>query len=162
MHDLPPAHAPGAFPGGPGPSYAASFIGAETAQALLDAEHLRLLRIGYFISAAQTAIFVPFGLLYAGMGLLFSQLPAASSPPPPPMVSWVFGLLGTAVALFAGLGTGLKLLTAMRLKQRRWRGLCLLTAGLSCLEIPYGTTLGVWTFMVLGRASVRRAFDQAN
>jgi hypothetical protein len=37
--------------------------------------------------------------------------------------------------------------------------LCMITAGLSCLEMPYGTALGVMTFVVLSRPSVRQEFD---
>lgn len=153
----PPPASP--FPGGPGPSYATNYVGAETAQQIIDNEHLRLLRVGYFISAAQTAIFIPFGLLYAGMGLMFSHLPTGASAPPPPFMTWFMGLFGGAFAGFGAVAATLKLLTAIRLKERRSRVLCLVAAGLSCLEIPYGTLLGVWTFTVLGRASVQRQFE---
>jgi hypothetical protein len=149
----------GTFRAGPGPSYAGAYVSGETAQDIVDSEHLRLLRIGYFISAGQTAIFVPFGLLYAGMGLMFSQLPTGGAPPPPAMVSWAFGIFGAFFAGFAAAAATLKLLTAICLKRRRSRVLCLITAAISCFEVPYGTTLGIWTFMVLGRASVRRQFE---
>jgi hypothetical protein len=158
MQPAPPPYAPPAFAPGPGPSYAASYVGPETAQALIDSEHLRLLRIGYFISAAQTAIFIPVGLLYAGMGALMSQLPTHGAPPPA-MMTWVFGIFGAVFAGLATIAALLKLLTAVRLKERRSRMLCLVTAALSCLEVPYGTTLGIWTFIVLGRQSVRRLFE---
>ena len=133
-------------------------VGAEAAQDIIDHEHLRLLRIGYFISAAQTAIFIPVGLLYAGMGVMFSQLPTGSAPPPS-FMSWIFGLFGAGFAGLAAVGATLKLLTAIRLKERRSRIMCLIAAGLACLEVPYGTVLGIWTFIVLGRASVRRQFE---
>ena len=158
MYESPSPPTPGAFPG-PGPSYATNYVGPETAQELIDNEHLRLLRIGYFISAAQTAIFIPFGLLYAGMGLLMAHLPSGGAPPPPAMMSWFFGVFGAVFAGLAAIAATLKLLTAIRLKERRSRLTCLIAAGLSCIEIPYGTVLGIWTFIVLGRASVRRRFE---
>lgn len=156
MNQPPPA---GAFRPQVGPSYAGQYVGAETAQDLIDNEHLRLLRIGFFISAGQTALFIPFGLLYAGMGLMFSHLPTGASAPPPALMSWFMGLFGAAFAGIAAVAATLKLLTAIRLKQRRSRVMCLIAAGLSCMEMPYGTVLGIWTFMVLGRASVRRQFE---
>jgi hypothetical protein len=158
MNQPPSEQGPSAFQPGVGPSYAANYVGPETAQEVIDNEHLRLLRIGYFISAAQTAIFIPFGLLYAGMGVMFSQLPTGATPPPA-LVSWLMGLFGAIFAGFAAVAATLKLLTAIRLKERRSRVMCLIAAGLSCMEIPYGTLLGVWTFTVLGRASVRRQFE---
>ena len=158
MYQPPPGQPASAFQPGVGPGYAMNPVSGETAQGIIDNEHLRLLRIGYFVSAAQTAIFIPVGLLYAGMGVMFSQLPTGSAPPPS-FVSWLFGLLGAGFAGLAAVGATLKLLTAIRLKERRSRVMCLIAAGLSCMEIPYGTMLGIWTFIVLGRASVRRQFE---
>jgi hypothetical protein len=150
---------PSHFPTSGGPSYGTGYATLD-AQAILDGEHLRLLRVGYFISAAQTAVFIPLGLVYAGMGVMMSRLPSGGhGAPPAAMFTWLFGIIGTAFTLFATVAAGLKLFTAIRLKERRSRVLCLVTAGLSCLEIPYGTALGVMTFVVLGRASVRQMFD---
>jgi hypothetical protein len=133
------------------------------AQELKDNEHVRLLRIFYFISAAQTALFIPLGLFYAGMGLMFLNVPGPSAGSGPAsaapwMMSGIFGVFGLTFAFFFAIGAGLKLMTAIRLKERRSRTLCLVTAGLTCLEMPYGTALGIMTFVVLGRDSVRRQF----
>jgi hypothetical protein len=137
----------------------------EGAQEIIDNEHLKLLRIGYFISAAQTAIMIPIGLMYAGMGAMFASLPMAKPTPGAPgappieLFTWLFGAIGVGLAGFAALAAALKLVAAIRLKARRSRTLCLIAAGLSCFEIPYGTALGVMTFMVLGRPSVRQQFE---
>ena len=148
----------GHFPASSGAAYGPGY-GAVDAQSIVDSEQLRLLRVGYFISAGYTAIFIPVGILYTGMGVMMTRLPSGPGAPPPAMFSWIFGALGAFFTLCAAVGAVLKLLTAIRLKERRARVLCLITAGLSCLEIPYGTALGVMTFVVLGRASVRRLFD---
>ena len=34
-------------------------------------------------------------------------------------------------------------------------------AGISCLFVPYGTILGVFTFIVLQRSSVEKLFEQS-
>lgn len=143
---------PAAYP----PAY---FAAPHDPQEIIDNEHLRLLRIGFFISAGQDAILIPIGLLYAGMGVMFTQLPTGAGAPPPQFMSWMFGALGTGFAIFGAIATGLKVLTAIRLKERRSRTLCQITAAFTCLEIPYGTALGVMTFSVLGRPSVQRQFD---
>ena len=132
---------------------------AEARQQILDDEHLRLLRIGYFISAGQMAVFIPFGLVYAVMGLMFSHLPSGGSPPPPAFVELFFGIFGAAFAGFATLATAARLVTAMRLKQRRSRTFCLVVACFSFLEVPYGSALAIMTFVVLGRPSVQRLFE---
>jgi hypothetical protein len=133
---------------------------AESPQTIIDNEHLRLLRIGFFISAGQSAFLIPIGLVYAGMGLMFSHLPSGSGPPPPASMTWIFGIFGTVFAGVAALSALLKLLTAIKLKQRRSRVLCMVTAAFTCLEMPYGTALGVMAFAVLGRASVQEQFDR--
>lgn len=130
-------------------------------QAAKDDEHLNLLRIFYFIMAAKTGVFVFVGLCYAAFALLFF-VPMAHTPPSagpmPFMLPGIFGIFGLAFAGFFGAGAVLQLLTALRLKSRRSRTLCLVTAGLTCMEMPYGTALGVFTFIVLDRPSVRRQF----
>jgi hypothetical protein len=148
----------GHFPTSGAADYGPGYHAVDTQQ-VIDNEQLRLLRVGYFISAAYTAIFIPVGILYAGMGVMMTRLPSGHGAPPPAMFTWIFGAIGVSFTLFAVVGAGLKLLTAIRLKERRSRVLCLIVAGLSCLEIPYGTALGVMTFVVLGRASVQRLFD---
>ena len=75
-------------------------------------------------------------------------------------MSWIFGIFGGVFAGVAIVVATLKLLTAIRLKERRSRVLCLITAGLSCLDLPYGTALGVFTFIVLSRPAVRQAFEE--
>lgn len=37
---------------------------------------------------------------------------------------------------------------------------CMVMAAISCFEIPCGALLGVFTFIVLDRASVKRLFDR--
>ena len=131
-------------------------------RAIIDAEHLRLLGLGYYLSAAMTAFFALFGLLYMVMGVAVGvfgrQAPHAADAPPE-----AFGLF---IAIFGGVFflvtaalSGLKVFVARCLERRRHRILCLVVAGVSCLEMPYGTAIGVCTFVVLARPEVRRQFD---
>lgn len=133
-------------------------------QRIIDAEHLRLLRLGYFVSAATAGLFAFFGLLYAAMGLVFGAMsrhfphPSGQPGPPPEIVSWIFGAIGLGIMLIAGTVAGLKLRVARCLRLRESHGFCVAIAVLSCLEIPYGTALGVFSFLVLTRPSVKEQF----
>lgn len=136
-----------------------------TRQCIIDEEHLKLLSLGYMISAATTAFFSMFGLMYVGMGVLISvvgsqqEANVSKGQAPPAFLGWFFAGIGLAIFLFMiGLAAA-KLQTAMWLKRRQSRTLCMIVAGISCLAIPYGTVLGVLTFMVLGRDSVIRLFN---
>jgi hypothetical protein len=142
-----------------GGTFSPSYQPSESPQTIIDREHLKLLRIGYFISAGYWALFIPFGLVYAGMGVFLAHAPGGSGGSPPAFMSWIFGIFGAVFSGIATLSAVLRVLTAIRLKERRSRTLCLITAGLSCLEMPYGTALGVMTFIVLNRPSVRQEFD---
>jgi hypothetical protein len=135
-------------------------------QAIIDGEHLKLLSIGYMISAGFNAFFMLFGLFYVFMGVVASEMirlsPATNAhpgQPPPAFFGWIFA--GIGLALFAiGLTFAiLKFRAASNLKHRRSRIFCMVVAGLTCLEFPYGTALGVFTFIALGRESVVRLFE---
>jgi len=130
-------------------------------QAIVNEEHLRLLAIGYWVAGGMAALFSLFGLFYVGMGAMFAtafaKIPAASAPPnqpPPAFVSWIFVGIGLTIFLVAATFAAMRCWTAVCLKRRTARTFCLVVAALTCLDFPYGTTLGVFTFIVLGRPSV--------
>lgn len=131
-------------------------------QQLLDEEHLRLLRIGYFVMGGTAAFTGLFGVLYAGMGAFmvaaFQSLPTRHGQAPPAFMAWFFAAFGLFIVVSAGTYAALAFLTARGLKLRRSRTLCLVTAGLSCLYVPFGTVLGIFTFSVFGRPGVLRLF----
>ncbi len=140
-------------------------IDQESKQAVIDEEHLRLLRLGYLVSGGMTAFFSLFGLLYAGMGVMMTTIiaSAAKTSPhpenaPPAEIGWIFGCFGLAIFVFFMAMALAKFKAASLIRQRRSRTFCMVVGGLSCLEIPYGTCLGIATFMVLGRPSVQRLF----
>ena len=137
-------------------------IDEQVRQQILDEDHLRLLRIGYFISAGLTAFASILVLAYTMFfTLIFTQI--AKSPGdiafPPSMVRLValFGVL--FVILVMGFAV-LQFVTGQRLKERRSRTFCLVIAAITCLSIPYGTFLGVCTFLVLLRPTVQRSFQE--
>jgi hypothetical protein len=133
-------------------------------QAIIDEEHLKLLSLGYMISAGAAGLFALFGLLYVAMGALIggviSRMPAAGNAqqPPPAVVGWIFAGIGLAFFLILGTIALLKLRAALCLKRHTSRTFCMVVAAIGCLEFPYGTALGVLTFIVLGRETVSRMF----
>ena len=63
-------------------------------QRILDADHLRLLRIGFFVSAGVTSFYALLGLAYVGfaafMGTMMSQFPVKpGAAPPPEFLPWI-------------------------------------------------------------------------
>lgn len=134
-------------------------------QSIIDAEQLRLLSLGYLVSAVISGLFSLLGLFYALIGLVMGSV--LSSHPgggaqeaPPEVVGWMFAAFGGVFFLMAASLAMVKYLTASYLKKRRSPTFCLVVAGISCLSIPYGTLLGISTFVVMGRPSVSRLFER--
>jgi hypothetical protein len=130
---------------------------------ILNEEHLRLLRIGYLIEGGVSVFLMLFGIFYAVLGaIMLSAMPGGGrggpGGPPPAFIGGIFLGIGLGFLVLGGLLTVLRFLTARALRLRRARILCLITAGLTCLSIPYGTALGIMTFMVLARPGVQRMF----
>jgi hypothetical protein len=133
-------------------------------QTTIDEEHLKLLSIGYLVSAGIAALFSLFGLLYVFLGVVIGVTSTetakkAGQAPPPAFVGWLFGIIGLVLFLLLIAMALLKFQTARCIKRRRSRAFCIVVAAISCLEIPYGTLLGVFTFLVLGRNSVKSLFE---
>lgn len=134
------------------------------AQNVLDTEHLRLLRLGYLVAGGASLFFAFFPLFYVAMGVFvatfgFNVAFHRSGDSDPRLMGWIFVSIGIVIFILAVLIAVMKFLTARALGRRRSRMLCLVTAGISCLGIPYGTVLGIFTFIVLSRPSVSALFD---
>jgi hypothetical protein len=116
------------------------------------------------VSAGIAAFFAFFGLMYVFFGLVMSialsHAPASAKTgqPPPAFIGWIFAGIGL-VFLLTGAGMAFARFWAARcVKQRKSRTFCMVIAAIGCLEFPYGTALGVLSFIVLGRASVAKQF----
>lgn len=129
----------------------------------VDRTHLNVLAICYWVWGGMILLLSLFGLIYVAMGIAmvagaFNSTATTQTGPPPDVFGWFFVVFG---GLFVGIGqlTGwMNVVTGFSLKKDRRRMLCLITAGLNCLSVPIGTALGVFTFIVLSRPSVKAAF----
>jgi hypothetical protein len=129
-----------------------------------DREHLRLLSIFHLVFA---------GLAILGMGFLFFHYsmmhtiftnpdmwksPKGAAPPPKAILDtfiWFYLFFGAVLLT----GLVLNLLSAYCLWQRSHRLFSLIIGGLNCLQIPFGTALGVFTIIVLSRDTVRELYS---
>jgi hypothetical protein len=131
-------------------------------RAIIDAEHVRLLAIFHFVSAALSFAGVAFASLYFVLfQVMFSnpEMWAQSQEGAPPaevimIFRWLTGML---VVWFLVSCVG-NLLSGMFLRARRHRTFSMVIAAINCLHIPLGTLLGVFTLIVLGRESVRKLY----
>ena len=128
-------------------------------------EHdLKLLSIGYYVQGGVVTFYSFLGLCYVGfMGaIVFKAIhDSAQNGVADQVPSWVLPVIGAVVATFilVILVSGLLLLYAgLTLRRRRHRTFLLVMAALNCMAVPYGTLLGIFTFIVLNRPSAKALF----
>ena len=138
-------------------------------QAARDADHLRLLEIGFYISGVVTAlrfiwllfIAIMFSIMGFGASIAAKHAFTTTGNPPPAFVflkfAGIFGVFIFLTLIFAGL----EIYAGHCLKERRHPILIQVIAAFYCLSIPWGTALGVCTFMVLNRPSVQSLFARS-
>lgn len=135
-------------------------------QRKVDAEHLKLLAVFHYVLG---------GLAVVGLGFLFMhwllmstvmgnpemwQQQGGKGPPPPPkeffaIFKW-FYLFMAVMMVAACVGN---IVSGLSIRARRWRIFSLIVAGINCLGFPFGTVLGVFTFVVLLRESVIEVYE---
>jgi hypothetical protein len=138
------------------------------AQAMPTAEdeaHLNTLAICHYVYAGLLAVGGLFGLLYVGIGIFMAtSMPASAhsaGDPPPAAIGGIMAAIGGFIVLFAWACAGLVIYSGVSLKRRQRRTLSFVVACLCCMNIPLGTALGVFTLVVLSRASVKTIYDRA-
>jgi hypothetical protein len=130
-----------------------------------DAEHLSLLSIFHYVVAGFVVIvFIFLSIHFGFMNAMLSnpeiwKNSGPNSTPPPPQL-WgmfkAFYAFAAFVLVLAGVGN---VLSGIFIHRRKNRMFSLVIAGLNCLQMPFGTILGVFTIIVLVRPSVRDMYD---
>lgn len=134
-----------------------------------DTDQLRLLVIFHYIFAGLAVLALAFLILHYWFMNTFMMNPAmweeakqqGQQMPFAPekffaMFRWFYGFMGVVIVV----GGVLNWLSARYIRNRRKRMFSMVVAGLNCLQIPFGTALGIFTFIVMGRSSVRDLYDQ--
>lgn len=143
-----------------------------------DREHLSALSIGHFILAG-VALFSGIPALVWGvagaklideiggdLSIAMGDISGRAGADPfgggaDAMMQNVETLLVTAIVggLIVSLVSAIHLaVVGVKIRQRSWWTFCYLTGWGECLLFPFGTILGIFTIIVLGRASVKRLF----
>ena len=133
-------------------------------QAARDEDHLRLLEIGFYISGVLTALrfiwlgFIALVFAFGGFATLMAKVPAGPHGPPPAFVLFVLAIIFGTILVLTLIFAGLEIYAGNCLRKRRHPVMIQIVAALYCISIPWGTALGVFTFIVLNRPSVRARF----
>lgn len=139
-------------------------------QAAVDEDNLRLLEIIFYIAGGMTAFFSCFFLIHFTLFLVFGLNPQffthqTSSgghqgvPPPSGLFLGLAGIIGIIILLGWTFGA-LQIYAGRCLRNRRHWMFIMIISGIECIFIPWGTTIGVYAFMLLNRPSVKPLFNQ--
>ncbi len=132
-----------------------------------DEQHLRILAIFYFVMGGITLAGMLCSSFYIVWGVVFlmggEDMFANDPNPPPPefaaIMGWTFLGSGVFAAVLCLVWGGLQLYAGASLLKHRRHTFCLVVAAITCLSIPLGTILGIFTLVVLMRPGVRALFD---
>ena len=126
-----------------------------------DEEHLRLLSIFHYVVGGILAVFSLLPILHLVVGLMFIFAPERMSEggqPPPAFLGWIFAIAGGG-AILMGMTLAILVIVAGRCLARRRRMLyCTVIAAIECIFMPFGTVLGVFTLITLGKEPVKELF----
>jgi hypothetical protein len=131
-----------------------------------DLEHLKILSICHYVLAGLCVFPMLYGLFYIVMGVFFgaamSSIPQRPGEPPAALFGGIFIFIGLMISVIA-LVVGILLFKAGRnLSSRTGYMFCFVMACISCVFMPFGTILGIFTIIVLLRDSVKALFNGQN
>ncbi len=128
-----------------------------------DQAHLRLLSIFHYVVAGLAGLFALFPLihLFIGLALMTGAFGADSGDPDARIVGTFFVLFATVWIVLGLVFAVLIAIAGRSLARHQNYTFCLVMAGVSCLFMPFGTVLGVFTIIVLVRESVKQLFGVA-
>src|SRR5215216_7662546 len=135
---------------------------ASAAQRVKDEEHLRLLAVFHYVVAGIGGLFACFPLIHVAVGLAMFLSPSFVAKGQADVAPHWFGLLFVVMGgVFVLLGWSAAICTFISgryLAKRRKRMFSFVTGAILCAFMPFGTILGVFTLIVLGRDSVRQLY----
>jgi hypothetical protein len=126
-----------------------------------DNEHLKLLCIFHYVVSGMAALFACFRIIHLVLGLFFILAPEKfghGSQQPPAWIGWFFVAFASVLILVGWTLAVLVLMAGRFIARRKHYMFCFVMACVECIFMPFGTVLGVFTILVLNRASVKELF----
>jgi hypothetical protein len=128
-----------------------------------DIKHLDLLAMFHYIVGGIIVLFscMPFMHVFIGLAIISGKLiKEGNGSNPPAFIGWMFIIIGTLFILIGWSIAICIIITGRKLKTRKNRIFCMAIAGIECMFMPFGTVLGVFTLIVLNKASIKEIFAQ--
>ena len=135
------------------------------------AEHLKVLSVLYYVSAALWMLGSCVGCFYGIVGGIVGGLvrhdaqpeaPEQPSPVPPEWFGRIFVVFGIVIVGVTLTAAALNFISGRSIARRRNHTFSLVVAGLNCVHFPLGTALGAWSFILLLKPEVRELYDRSD
>lgn len=132
-----------------------------------DGEHLKLLSLFHGVFAGLALLGIAFLFVHHFMMHTIFSNPEfgrgqhGAAPPPRVFLDafvWFYVFMGALLVMACAANA----LSALFLWRKQHRMFSMVVGGLNCLQIPFGTALGVFTILVLSRDSVQELYACAN
>ncbi|HEY4015622.1 MAG TPA: hypothetical protein VGM06_19920 [Polyangiaceae bacterium] len=134
-------------------------------------KNLKLLATFHYVVGALVALTSSVFIFHIAIGVKMLNGPTPMWPPfpmmtvnplapPPPNMGIFFVAIGCAAVLLGWTMGALTVLAGRFIALRRGHLFCLVVAGLSCMWMPFGTVLGVFTLVELTKPHVRAMFER--
>lgn len=127
-----------------------------------DEHNLNLLSIFHYVFGGIYAFLSFFPLIYVALGIAMANgmVPADSKGEMPPAVlGSIFIAMGAVISILGWTYSIGMIVAGRMLRRRRAYVFCMVMAVLSCLHIPFGTCLGIFTIVVLSRSHTQHLFE---
>jgi hypothetical protein len=131
-------------------------------QAAQDARSLDLLAIFHFVYAGLLGLGGLFMGLYIVLGIVMATSVASGggSAGDAAAIGGFFAVIGGVFLVLLWTKAALMVWSGMSMRKRQRRTLSFVMACVSCIAVPLGTTLGVFTLVVLSKPSVQWLYDR--
>jgi len=130
-----------------------------------DEEHLKLLSIFHYVAGGLTGFFACIPIFHLIFGIVMLVIGLTETSGEEVFAVLLFGFFFALIPAFfilCGWTLAVCLIISGRYLARKERyKFCFAIACISCVLIPYGTVLGVFTIIVLMRPSVKELFVEA-
>jgi len=128
----------------------------------IDNEHLRLLTVFHYVNAGLLLMISSVFLLYALMALfmILASFSAPGSQGPPLIVGTMMMIITLIPVAFTWSLAAANVWAGRQITNRQNHLRCLIVSAVNCMNIPFGTILGVCSILVLARDSVKSKYPQ--
>jgi hypothetical protein len=127
----------------------------------VDEGHLKVIAICHYVWGGLLLLLSCIFIVHIVMGMMIlnGKWPGNTGPNAMPnQMGYMFVCMGSGALVLGWVVGILTIVSGRAIAQRKWRMFSLVMAGGNCASFPIGTLLGVFTFIVLLRDSVRALY----